>query len=56
MQKTILTCINCNNDTFAEGDCPNDLIQSTDNVWFQNEKGEWFCSTKCEIEFLREEN
>ena len=51
MGKRILTCENCSEEAFAEGDCPNELIQSSGYIHSDKDDNIWFCSKKCEKEY-----
>lgn len=46
MAKKVLVCSNCGEEAFAEGDCPNELKQSSGFIHGKNDN-DWFCSEKC---------
>lgn len=51
MGKRVLECKTCGEETFAEGDCPNELMQSSGYIQSDEDWSCWFCSTKCEKDY-----
>ncbi|KKN51469.1 hypothetical protein LCGC14_0622850 [marine sediment metagenome] len=54
IQKSIIVCDNCDEQAFAEGNCPNDIIQSTKFIQGKNETS-WYCSEECRNEHEEDE-
>ena len=48
-EKRIIECDNCKEQVFAEGNCPNDIIQSTNFIQGKDETL-WYCSEECKNE------
>ena len=48
MTKRIMKCDMCGEEAFAEGDCPNEIMQSSGYI--PNEDlSFWVCSEKCKV-------
>ena len=42
-QYSIILCNSCHKSAIAEGNCPNDVINSTGYIYMQDENGHWLC-------------
>ncbi|KKM84216.1 hypothetical protein LCGC14_1301440 [marine sediment metagenome] len=50
IEKHIITCNICGKQEFAEGNCPNEIMQSTGFIQSDDDYSSWFCSEKCREE------
>ncbi len=56
--KGVITCENfesCGNEEFAEGNCPNEIMETSGYIQSNQNDSHWFCSKKCQLEVEEEE-
>ncbi len=53
--KRIIVCCICGEEAVAEGDCPNEIIQSSGYIQDDDNWEYWYCSEKCKNYPLRSE-
>ena len=53
--KRIMVCDECGKEAFAEGTCPNEIIQSSGYLQDDDKWDKWFCSEKCKNYERKEE-
>lgn len=49
--KKIMICEVCEKESFAEGNCPNEIMQSCGYIQDNEDYSIWFCSEECKKKY-----